>query len=48
MLALIGEENIFLATPRLGEAMNQAATAAHAWLAGGSLKTQTGGWKPTG
>ena len=36
LLALIGEENIFMATPRLGEAMNQAATAAHAWLAGAS------------
>lgn len=33
LLTLIGEENIFLATPRLGEAMNQAATAAYAWLA---------------
>jgi SulP family sulfate permease len=33
LLALIGEENIFMATPRLGEAMNQAATAAHVWLA---------------
>ncbi len=32
LLALIGDENIFMATPRLGEAMNQAATAAHAWL----------------
>lgn len=32
LLSLIGEENIFLATPRLGEAMNQAMTAAYAWL----------------
>jgi SulP family sulfate permease len=31
-LALIGEENVFPATPQLGEAMNQAAAAAHAWL----------------
>jgi SulP family sulfate permease len=32
LLALVGEENIFMATPRLGEAMNQAAMAAYAWL----------------
>ncbi len=32
LLTLIGEENIFMATPRLGEAMNQAAEAAYAWL----------------
>jgi hypothetical protein len=30
---LIGEDNVFMATPRLGEAMNQAAAAAYAWLA---------------
>lgn len=33
LLTLLGEENVFMATPRLGEAMNQAVTAAHAWLA---------------
>ncbi len=32
LLDLIGEENVFLATPRLGEAMNQAAAAAYLWL----------------
>ena len=32
VLKLIGEENVFLATPQLGEAMNQAVAAAHAWL----------------
>ncbi len=32
VLDLIGKENIFFATPQLGEAMNQAVTAAHAWL----------------
>jgi SulP family sulfate permease len=32
LLHLIGEENVFLATPQLGEAMNQAAAAAYAWL----------------
>jgi hypothetical protein len=32
MLKLIGEENVFLATPQLGEAMNQATAAAYAWL----------------
>ena len=32
VLKLIGEENVFLATPQLGEAMNRAVAAAHAWL----------------
>ena len=32
LLAVIGEENVFLATPRLGEAMNQAIAAADAWI----------------
>jgi SulP family sulfate permease len=32
VLKLIGGENVFLATPQLGEAMNQAAAAAYAWL----------------
>jgi hypothetical protein len=32
VLTLIGEENVFLATPQLGEAMNRAVEAAHAWL----------------
>jgi SulP family sulfate permease len=32
LLTLIGAENVFLATPQLGEAMNQAVEAAHAWL----------------
>jgi SulP family sulfate permease len=32
VLKLIGEENVFLATPQLGAAMNQAAAAAYAWL----------------
>jgi hypothetical protein len=32
VLKLIGEENVFLATPQLGEAMNQAIETAHAWL----------------
>jgi hypothetical protein len=31
-LKLIGEKNVFLATPQRGEAMNQAVEAAHAWL----------------
>ena len=33
VLPIIGEENVFLATPQLGEAMNQAIEVAHAWLA---------------
>jgi len=32
VLKLIGEENVFLATPQVGGALNQAATAAYAWL----------------
>ena len=32
MLRLIGAENVFLATPQLGEAMNRAVAAANAWL----------------
>jgi len=32
VLPIIGEENVFLATPQLGEALNRAVEAAHAWL----------------
>jgi sulfate permease, SulP family len=32
VLKLIGEENVFLATPQLGTAMNLAVAAAQAWL----------------
>ncbi len=32
LLQRIGEENVFLATPQVGEAMNQAAAAAYSWL----------------
>ncbi len=32
VLKTIGEENVFLATPQLGDALNQAVAAAHAWL----------------
>ena len=32
LLQLIGEENVFVATPQLGEALNQAVAAAHTWL----------------
>ena len=32
VLALIGEENVFAATPQLGGAMNKAIADAHAWL----------------
>lgn len=32
VLTLIGRENVFLATPQLGEAMNQAVAAANRWL----------------
>jgi SulP family sulfate permease len=33
VLAMIGDENVFVATPQLGEALNQAVAAANAWLA---------------
>lgn len=32
VLKVIGEENVFLATAQLGEALNQAVAAANAWL----------------
>jgi SulP family sulfate permease len=32
LLKIIGEENVFLATPQFGGAMNKAAAAAYAWL----------------
>ena len=32
VLKVIGEENVFLATPQLGGAMNTAAAVAYAWL----------------
>ncbi len=32
VLKLIGDENVFLATPQIGEALNQAVAAANAWL----------------
>jgi len=32
VLKLIGEENVFLATPQLGTALNQAVAAATVWL----------------
>jgi len=32
VLKLIGAENVFIATPQLGGAMNRAVAAAHAWL----------------
>ena len=32
VLKLIGAENVFVATPQLGGAMNRATAAAYAWL----------------
>jgi hypothetical protein len=32
VLRLIGDENVFVATPQLGEALNRAVAAATAWL----------------
>ena len=34
ILKVIGDENVFLATPQLGTALNQAVAAARAWLDG--------------
>ena len=33
LLKVLGEENVFVATPQLGAALNQAVAAATAWLA---------------
>jgi len=41
VLKLIGEENVFLATPQIGEALNQAVAAATAWL--GRIPPDKGG-----
>jgi len=32
ILKVIGKENVFVATPQLGEALNQAVAVANAWL----------------
>jgi SulP family sulfate permease len=43
VLKLIGDENVFVATPQLGAALNQAVAAATAWLsqpAGGSAPSR--------
>jgi SulP family sulfate permease len=32
VLRLIGKENVFVATPQIGEALNRAVAAANAWL----------------
>ncbi|HSN78516.1 MAG TPA: SulP family inorganic anion transporter, partial [Anaerolineae bacterium] len=45
VLKLIGEENVFLATPQIGGAMNRAVAAAHAWL-GQPSDGPTGGNAP--
>lgn len=42
LLQIIGEENVFLATPQLGEAMNQAIAVANAWLDQGAGQTTSG------
>lgn len=39
LVALLGRDNIFLSTPRLGESTAQAYTAAQAWLAQGPAVT---------
>ena len=42
ILRVIGEENIFVATPQLGEALNRAVAAANAWI-GESAMPAVGG-----
>jgi SulP family sulfate permease len=42
VLQLIGEENVFVATPQLGVAMNQAVAAASAWLEQPPMSTAAG------
>jgi SulP family sulfate permease len=32
VLAILGEENVFIATPQIGVALNQAVAAATAWI----------------
>ena len=32
VLRMIGEENVFVATPQIGEALNRAVAAANVWL----------------
>lgn len=44
VLAQLGPENVFLATPQLGTAVNQAAAAAYAWL--GQAPTAPGATDP--
>jgi SulP family sulfate permease len=39
ILQLIGEENVFVATPQLGEALNHAVAAARDWLGGAEQNT---------
>jgi len=45
VLKLIGEENIFLATPQLGAAMNQAVAAATAWLSQRPIAQNGHSWR---
>jgi hypothetical protein len=42
VLQTIGEDNVFVATPQLGEALNRAIAAAHAWLGQGPAALTAG------
>ena len=42
VLKLIGDENVFVATPQLGVALNQAVAAANAWLGQSSIGAAPG------
>jgi len=42
VIKAIGEDNVFIATPQMGEALNRAVAAADAWLAKGAAQDRTG------
>jgi sulfate permease, SulP family len=43
ILKLIGEENVFLATPQLGEGLNRAVAAARVWIDQAAIDSTPGG-----
>ncbi len=47
ILSMIGEENVFVATPQLGEALNRAVAAANEWLGRGPVVAVGGPSSPT-
>ena len=47
VLKVIGEANVFVATPQLGEALNQAVAVADAWLGKSTSVAADGTSTPT-